>query len=146
MSGECGLRGGYFEFVNVNDYSEQIALKMKSVNLCSNTVGMLAMGLMVNPPKKGRNSDEVVRQYEGEKKIIFDGLKTRAKMVTEKLNQNPYISCTEVEGAMYAFPTIKLPQKFAKDPKHQGKAPDLIYCLQLLEETGIMTVPGSGFV
>lgn len=22
VSGECGLRGGYFEFVNINDYSE----------------------------------------------------------------------------------------------------------------------------
>lgn len=26
-----------------------------------------------------------------------------------------------------------------------GKAPDTWYCLQLLEETGILTVPGSGF-
>jgi len=53
VSGECGLRGGYFEFVNINEFSEAIALKMKSVNLCSNTIGMLAMGLMVNPPKTG---------------------------------------------------------------------------------------------
>lgn len=109
VSGECGLRGGYFEFANINNYSEQIALKMKSVNLCSNTVGMLAMGLMVNPPKKGRESDAVVTQYLNEKNEIFEGLKKRAKMVTTLLNQNPYISCTEVEGAMYAFPTIKLP-------------------------------------
>ena len=82
VSGECGLRGGYFEFVNINNYAEQIALKMKSVNLCSNTVGMLAMGLMVNPPKKGRESDSVVNQYLKEKNEIFDGLKKRAKMVT----------------------------------------------------------------
>lgn len=26
-----------------------------------------------------------------------------------------------------------------------GKAPDFFYCKQLLEETGIVTVPGSGF-
>ena len=55
---------------------------MKSVNLCSNTVGMLAMGLMVNPPKKGRESDAVVNQYLNEKNEIFEGLKKRAKMVT----------------------------------------------------------------
>jgi len=67
-------------------------------------------------------------------------------MVTTKLNSNPYISCTEVEGAMYAFPSIKLPDKLVKDPKIKGKAPDLFYCLKLLEEEGIMTVPGSGFV
>lgn len=27
----------------------------------------------------------------------------------------------------------------------QGKAPDVFYCLRLLESTGISTVPGSGF-
>ena len=29
--------------------------------------------------------------------------------------------------------------------KEAGKAPDFFYCKQLLEETGIVTVPGSGF-
>lgn len=29
--------------------------------------------------------------------------------------------------------------------KKLGKAPDFFYCKQLLEETGIVTVPGSGF-
>ena len=26
-----------------------------------------------------------------------------------------------------------------------GKAPDFLYCKELLENTGIVTVPGSGF-
>ena len=29
--------------------------------------------------------------------------------------------------------------------KKAGKAADFFYCMQLLEETGIVTVPGSGF-
>ena len=29
--------------------------------------------------------------------------------------------------------------------KKTGKAPDFFYCKELLEETGIVTVPGSGF-
>ena len=29
--------------------------------------------------------------------------------------------------------------------KAAGKAPDVFYCLRLLEATGISTVPGSGF-
>ena len=29
--------------------------------------------------------------------------------------------------------------------KKAGKAPDALYCMELLEETGIVTVPGSGF-
>ena len=33
----------------------------------------------------------------------------------------------------------------AQAAKKTGKAPDFFYCKQLLEETGIVTVPGSGF-
>ena len=29
--------------------------------------------------------------------------------------------------------------------KEAGKAPDFFYCMQMLEATGIVTVPGSGF-
>ncbi len=29
--------------------------------------------------------------------------------------------------------------------KAMGKSPDVMYCLELLAETGISTVPGSGF-
>ena len=32
-----------------------------------------------------------------------------------------------------------------KAAQDAGKAPDTFYCLALLEETGILTVPGSGF-
>ena len=77
---------------------------------------------------------------------MYDGLRLRAKMITEKLNKNPYISCSEIEGAMYAFPTIKLTEKIVNAGIAAGKQPDLVYCIKMLEETGIMTVPGSGFV
>jgi glutamate--glyoxylate aminotransferase len=42
-------------------------------------------------------------------------------------------------------PQIKLPAKAIEAAKAAGKAPDVFYCLRLLEETGISTVPGSGF-
>ena len=47
---------------------------------------------------------------------------------------------------MYAaFPTIDLPVK-AIDAAHKlGMEADALYCLQLLESTGIVVVPGSGF-
>jgi len=46
---------------------------------------------------------------------------------------------------MYAFPRLHLPPKAIAAAKAAGKAPDTFYCLHLLEETGISTVPGSGF-
>jgi glutamate--glyoxylate aminotransferase len=42
-------------------------------------------------------------------------------------------------------PQLKLPAKAIEAAKAAGKAPDVFYCLRLLEETGISTVPGSGF-
>ena len=32
-----------------------------------------------------------------------------------------------------------------QEAKKAGKAPDFFYCKSLLEETGVITVPGSGF-
>ena len=46
---------------------------------------------------------------------------------------------------MYAFPRLHLPPKALEAAKAAGKTPDTFYCLALLEETGIVTVPGSGF-
>lgn len=45
----------------------------------------------------------------------------------------------------YSFPRLHLPPKAIAAAKAAGKTPDTLYCLQLLEATGIVTVPGSGF-
>jgi aspartate/methionine/tyrosine aminotransferase len=42
-------------------------------------------------------------------------------------------------------PQLQLPAKAIAAAKAAGKAPDVFYCLRLLESTGISTVPGSGF-
>ena len=46
---------------------------------------------------------------------------------------------------MYAYPSITAPKKFIEHAKAMGKAPDVAYCLSLLEKTGVSCVPGSGF-
>lgn len=48
-------------------------------------------------------------------------------------------------GAMYSFPRITLPPGAIEAARAKGKAPDVMYCLELLEETGLSCVPGSGF-
>jgi aspartate/methionine/tyrosine aminotransferase len=50
-----------------------------------------------------------------------------------------------MEGAMYAFPQVHFSKKFQKHAKKEGKNADTLYCMELLESTGIMVVPGSGF-
>jgi aspartate/methionine/tyrosine aminotransferase len=39
LLGECGLRGGYAECVNFSDRAKAMMYKLKSINLCSNTIG-----------------------------------------------------------------------------------------------------------
>lgn len=55
------------------------------------------------------------------------------------------VTCNKAEGAMYLFPRIELPQKAIKAAEAANKAPDAFYCIQLLNATGIVVVPGSGF-
>jgi len=55
------------------------------------------------------------------------------------------VTCNQPQGAMYAFPNIQLPERAVKFANSKGMEADLYYCLQLLEKTGIVVVPGSGF-
>jgi glutamate--glyoxylate aminotransferase len=65
--------------------------------------------------------------------------------MTDAFNSLDGVTCNFTEGAMYAFPRLHLPPKALEAAKAAGKTPDTFYCLALLEETGIVTVPGSGF-
>ena len=100
------------------------------------------MGLSCNPPKKGDPSFE---KYESEKTAILSSLKRRAENLVDSLNKLEGVSCQPASGSMYAFPQITLPEKAVKKAEELGKAPDMYYCLELLKETGICVVPGSGF-
>jgi aspartate/methionine/tyrosine aminotransferase len=52
-------------------------------------------------------------------------------------------SCDVNAGALFCFPQVKLPKAAIAAAQEAGKAPDLFYCLKLLETTGVLTVPGS---
>lgn len=66
-------------------------------------------------------------------------------MVADTFNSFEGFSCNTVQGAMYAFPQIKLPPKAIAAAEKAKLAPDAFYAFQLLENTGICVVPGSGF-
>ena len=145
LQGECGFRGGYFESHNLDKYADEMLYKLKSIELCSNTSGQIAVSLMVNPPKDGRESTACVGKYLSERNNIENGLKERAKLLTTMFNKMENISSNEIEGAMYGFPQVVMSEKAVARAKEMGVAPDFMYCLDMLNETGIMTVPGSGF-
>lgn len=55
------------------------------------------------------------------------------------------VTCNKAEGAMYLFPRLHLPQKAIKAAESIKTAPDAYYVRRLLDATGIVVVPGSGF-
>ncbi|XP_066998104.1 alanine aminotransferase 1 [Anabrus simplex] len=140
--GECGLRGGYAEVVNVDPDVKKMLLKCISAMLCPTVLGQTVMDVVVNPPKPGEPSYEL---FEKEKREILSSLAQRAKMVEKAFNSIEGMSCNVVQGAMYAFPQIKLPKKAIEKAKQKQLLPDVFYAFELLENTGICIVPGSGF-
>lgn len=140
--GECGLRGGYVELLGFPRPVVDQFYKLASIGLCSNVPGQLAVGLMVNPPRPGAPSYELFNQ---ESQALFSSLKRRAAKLQAALNAVPGIECNPIEGAMYAFPQIRLPSKYVDECSSQGTRPDVGYALKLLESTGLVVVPGSGF-
>lgn len=140
--GECGLRGGYFEALNLHPGTLAELYKMASINLCPNTAGQVMVGLMVNEPKAGSAAQ---RQVADEKAALEASLRRKAHLVTDFFNGLEGVTCQFTEGAMYSFPRIQLPPKAIKAAEASGKPQDFFYCLKLLEATGISTVPGSGF-
>ncbi|KAG0712674.1 Alanine aminotransferase 2 [Chionoecetes opilio] len=140
--GECGLRGGYAELINLDPQVKAMYLKSISAKLCPTTLGQAVMECVVNPPREGELSYD---QFMAEKSAVLASLAERAKMVVETFNAVPGMSCNTVQGAMYAFPQIQLPPKAVEAAKAAGQAPDVFYAFQLLENTGICIVPGTGF-
>jgi alanine transaminase len=142
IHGECGRRGGYLELLNFPQDVFQAFVKLPSINLCPNLMGQLMMDLIVKPPQPGEASHAA---YKKEYDTLFAGLLRRAKALPEQLRKVPGITCNDIEGAMYAFPRIRLPQRYIDEAKAKGKAPDAVWCMGLVEQEGVVTIPGSGF-
>lgn len=140
--GECGKRGGYMEVTGFSPEVREQIYKVASVNLCSNISGQILASLVMSPPKVG---DESYESYCAERDGILSSLARRAKTLEDAFNSLEGITCNKAEGAMYLFPRIQLPEKAIKAAEAEKTVPDAFYCRRLLNATGIVLVPGSGF-
>lgn len=137
--GECGHRGGYLEvrnppLVEGSDMTfADVLQKQASVGLCSNTVGQVLTYLMVSPPEEG---SEPYEKFVKERESILTELSEKAEMIRSAFEEMDGVECFGRTGAMYLFPRLnKLPVGTT----------DFDYCMNLLEQTGLVTVNGSGF-
>ncbi|XP_074558594.1 alanine aminotransferase 2-like isoform X4 [Curcuma longa] len=141
--GECGKRGGYMEVTGFGKEVKEQICKVAIVNLCfSNISGQILVSLVMNPPKVG---DESYESFNAEKQGILSSLARRAKALEDAFNGLEGVTCNKAEGAMYLFPRLHLPQKAIEAAKAVDAAPDMFYARCLLDATGIVVVPGSGF-
>ncbi|KAK9756060.1 hypothetical protein RND81_01G070600 [Saponaria officinalis] len=141
--GECGRRGGYMEVTGFSSEIRKQIYKLVSVNICSSNVnGHIIASLVMNPPKVG---DESYETFRAEKDAILSSMTRRAKILEDAFNSLEGVTCNKAEGAMYLFPRINLPNKAIKAAESVSTAPDAFYARRLLEEKGIVVVPGSGF-
>eukprot|EP00172_Hildenbrandia_rubra_P003231 Plantae.Rhodophyta-Hildenbrandia_rubra.ctg491.p1 GENE.Plantae.Rhodophyta-Hildenbrandia_rubra.ctg491~~Plantae.Rhodophyta-Hildenbrandia_rubra.ctg491.p1 ORF type:complete len:490 (+),score=93.00 Plantae.Rhodophyta-Hildenbrandia_rubra.ctg491:354-1823(+) len=143
LFGECGMRGGFMECVNIDQDVLDLIYKCMSVLLCPNLPGQVMVDVMMNPPVPG---DESYQLYKEETDSIYSSLKSKALKLAEAFNSFEGISCTTPEGALYLFPQLRLPKGAHEEAKRKSlSGPDQLYASELLEETGICVVAGSGF-
>ncbi|KAI9070362.1 transaminase [Trametes sanguinea] len=142
VKGECGRRGGYFECTNISDEVRALLYKMASVSLCPPLSGQIGVDCLVRPP---RPNDPSYPLWKRETDTIHEALRHRTQLMAQRLNALPGVSCVDSPGALYLYPKLELPDKAVEEARKLGKQPDELYALQLLEETGICVVPGSGF-
>jgi alanine transaminase len=148
--GECGHRGGYLELRNVPDDVMAEFVKLQSISLCANLSGQITTYLMVAPPQPG---DESYPTYVKERDAVLAELKGKAEILGEEINKIDGMSLVTPHGAMYAFVRFTLPPEPGVDVSAMTSQArldyeterDSKYCMELLEETDICVVPGSGF-
>ena len=142
--GECGRRGGYMELYNMplNFHDKLVRLIGESLP-CANTAGQIVTSLMCKPPRPNEASFPT---FIHEKTCILNSYEKRAKLLVDGLNSIDGITSPEIHGAIYAFPSIEsLPLAAIQNAEKIGIPADELYCLELLENTGILVSPASNF-
>jgi tyrosine/nicotianamine family aminotransferase len=122
-----GWRLGYMYFKGENKQLDDLRMgveKQCRIRLCANTPVQIAGAAALDGPQ------EFV-------KGIVEKLKQRRDYAWKRLNEIEGISATKPEGAFYIFPKIH-------DVGTRWKT-DMEFVVQLLKETGVLIVNGSGF-
>eukprot|EP00958_Prasinococcus_capsulatus_P001048 scaffold98_cov307-Prasinococcus_capsulatus_cf.AAC.10 len=93
------------QMYNFDPAVKQCVVKLASVALCANVSGQILMWLIMNPPKEGDASYEL---FAKERNAIIDSYRRRARVVVDGLRKVDSFTCNDVDGALYAFPQLKL--------------------------------------
>jgi len=122
-----GWRLGYIYFKDQEGalaHLKEAIVKLARIRLCANTPVQLAAVEALRGPQD--HVDEMVRRLRKRRDIAYKGL-----------NEIEGLTTTKPEGAFYIFPKVEGVGYTWKSDKE--------FVLQLLRETGVLVVHGSGF-
>ncbi|RVE45199.1 hypothetical protein evm_010140 [Chilo suppressalis] len=139
---ECGLRSGYVELVRLQARVRAALQAARGVMQCPTVLGQCVLDCVMKPPAPGEPS---YPQFAAEVSEVQRTLRERTADAYHTFNQIPGYSCNPIDGSMFAFPRVEIPERAQQAARELNMAPDDFYCLRLLEETGVCVVPGSGF-
>ncbi|XP_041647287.1 alanine aminotransferase 1-like [Cheilinus undulatus] len=132
-TGECGLRGGYMEVINMQPEVKQYLKNMQATS-SPPVLPQLAMELMVNPPEPG---DLSYQTYAQEILHIKSALSQNAQHAYKFLSDLPGMTCQLAMAGVFLYPRLLLPGQMIDEAKMLGVEPDVLYCQRLLEEEGL---------
>lgn len=137
--GECGLRGGYMELVNVDEDVKHYAAIFLGLDN-SPILGQLALDVMLHPPQPSEPSYQVYTQEILTNRTI---LAENAQRARDFLDSLPGMSCQPAVGGVYVYPCLDIPGGLLERAKAAGVEADVLYCQELLEEQGVCVGAGS---
>uniref|UniRef100_A0A3Q3EED0 alanine transaminase n=1 Tax=Labrus bergylta TaxID=56723 RepID=A0A3Q3EED0_9LABR len=109
--GECGLRTGYMELINIDPEVKHFVDTCLCTDICAPVTGQLALHIMVNPPTPGDPSYDAYTQIMKENQAT---LSQNAQRAQEFLNDLPGMSCEPAMGGIYLYPCLRLPPEILK--------------------------------
>lgn len=137
--GECGLRAGYMQTVNIEPGVKHFVDTMLCTDISTPITGQLALDIMVNPPQPGHASYPT---YKKEKMLVKETLRWNCHRACDVLNNLPGVSCQPVMGGIYLYPCVCLPAETIKQAKELHVEAGLLYSEQLMQEQAVLISPG----
>jgi alanine-synthesizing transaminase len=125
----CGYRAGWMvvsgDKKSAADYIEGLTM-LSNMRLCSNVPGQYAI-------------QTALGGYQSINELIGPGgrLRRQRDLAHELITAIPGVTCNKPQAALYMFPRL--------DPKVYPIADDRQFFLELLQQTRVMLVQGSGF-
>ncbi|GIX74844.1 alanine aminotransferase 2-like [Caerostris darwini] len=138
--GECGLRCGCLEMVNLGEDVIAVYKKSICIKMCPGVLGQIALDCMICPPL---STEPSYPSFVQEWTDIMQSLNEKASIMIKYLNEIDGFECSPQTAATFVFPKIHLPERAIEEAKAKGQNPNTLYALSLLEETGICAQPGT---